>query len=229
MIVVCLMSLTGCTSFQTSMIGRGNDGEFSGNCTKLRGKGIPLKLKVPSHLEVRIVETIFIDPDTGKVLSTGKRILDVEQEVQYTDQMFFVDIARPIAGSVTADGQNQGFKIDSEGYLTSLSAEIKDTTINDISGILTGDPLKGLLTSAGVKGGKGLATQTRTIAVQRFDITECDWHHQMNDWVASIVEHCTIKCEGGDCSTCAPNGQGSMIPIIDGKVVDEAPAKILVK
>ena len=61
------LSLTavGCTSFKTTVLQRGSDSRFYPNFPCAKTKGIPVKLKVPTHLEVKIVESFFMQDSSG--------------------------------------------------------------------------------------------------------------------------------------------------------------------
>jgi hypothetical protein len=92
-------------------------------------------------------------------------------------------------------GSGKGYVLSEDGYLQSLGGSITDNTINDVTEVIGGKGFKDLVKrTSTTMGGKGLATQTRTIAVRRFDITECNWDLAMSDWVAQYIDQCTEDC-----------------------------------
>ncbi len=210
--LIGILMLTGCTSIRSTVVDRDASGNFSGNCLSLHAKGIPVKLKVPTHLEVKIEETYFVDESNGNVLATDKRILNVTTETIYSDQLFTIHVVRPFAGTLDLTGTGKGYALTEDGYLQSLGGSITDKTINDVTEVIGGKGFKDLVkrTSA-TMGGKGLATQTRTIAVRRFDITECNWHLAMSDWVGQYIHQCTEDCAVEFIPDCSQTGD-AMLP-----------------
>ncbi len=59
-LVMFLHFTSGCTSFRTSILQRTASGTFVENYPRRITRGIPVKLKVPTHLEVVIEEDFFI-------------------------------------------------------------------------------------------------------------------------------------------------------------------------
>lgn len=195
-----IFACTGCTSFTSTVVGRSRDAKFSGNLLMMRSKGIPCKFKVPTHVEVTIEETYFLDPKTGDVLVPEKRILDVTTNPIYSDQLFMVEVIRPFAGTLDMTGKDKGFFFNEKGYLTKIGASIEDKTIRDANEVLASSRFKDLVKKKStVTGGEGLTHQTRTVAIKRFNIAECDWHIAMSDWVDQYVNECTKTCVENYC------------------------------
>lgn len=207
---VCLLaacsviSATGCTSIRSTFLGKDVQGKYSGDCEETRACGVPIKLKVPTHVEVSINEVYYIDTASGDVIYPERRILFVsEPEKIYEYQLFTVDIARPFSGTLDMTGANAGYALDENQQLTSLGATTTDNTLSSISKILTEDKgLFGNKTSTG-SGGDGLSRQTRVIATKRFDINEFNWHETMNQWVENFMHDCSESCSiGCQCAQC---------------------------
>ncbi|MCA9131379.1 MAG: hypothetical protein KDB22_30055, partial [Planctomycetales bacterium] len=124
----------GCASFTTKLVGRATDGKFSGYCLKTRTKGIPCKFKVPTHVEVTIEETFFLQDDTGHVLEPEQRILNATSQFVYSDQVFMVEVPRPIAGTLDLTAKDKkGYTFNKEGHLIQIGAAIEDKTIQDVT------------------------------------------------------------------------------------------------
>ncbi len=228
------IAMTGCSSFCSSILGRGGDGKFSGRNIVTRSAGIPMKVKVPTHIEAKIVEKFFVDETKGvAVVPENARILDVQTSKVYSDQVVMVDIPRPFSG--TLDMSSDGIKLDSDGYLTQIGATFKDTTIKDITKVLESDVTKIIQTEAKSKvrlddepDEEGeeedrsntvvLTPQLRVVAVERFDISNPGWQSAMNDWIERHMGNCNTTCighweENCDCNNdlpvarSNPNGQ----------------------
>src|SRR5437868_3384845 len=110
---VGLLALTGCTSIRSTHVMH-NPRECTWDKKHLHG--IPITVKVPSQLEVRVVETKFLldgrmlltlDDVTKVPLATRR----VETDVREKDEIFTVDFVRPAAGvsELEADIKNQYF------------------------------------------------------------------------------------------------------------------------
>ena len=212
--IILVVSLSGCTSIRSTFVERGADGQFSGDRLATRARGVPIKLKVPTHVEVNIEEVYYIDVANGHVIYPKQRILEVSKpEMVYEYQMFTVDIVRPFSGTLDANGSGNGYLLDENQQLTSLGASVTDNTISSISNILKGDAGKLLgpkKTSVG-EGGKGLDRKTRVVSTKRFDITLPNWHIEMNDWINGHMQNCSSQCP----TTCGCNNCREGWPLKD--------------
>ena len=97
---------TGCTTSRSTMLNRHEDGLFTKNCD-VPTRGIPITLKVPTHLDVTIIETYYLEDrsagetkfaDLREVPMNGHRNLTVETKTIETEKVFTVDWIRPAAG-----------------------------------------------------------------------------------------------------------------------------------
>ncbi len=64
-LVASLVALAGCSSFESTIVNRNSDETLSSQHHPRTSKGVPVKLSVPSHMEVKILETLFIGPPTA--------------------------------------------------------------------------------------------------------------------------------------------------------------------
>jgi hypothetical protein len=120
-LVVGALLLPGCSSVKSQFLSR----DPSNTCWEVRKlKGIPITLRVPTHLRVSVIETAFLKAD-GTVVHTSR---DVKHDVVETAKIFTVDPKRPAAGTekYTAD-------LTDQQYFDSLSSDIQDTTISEVS------------------------------------------------------------------------------------------------
>ncbi len=223
--------LTGCSSIRTSMWTRAEDDSLHEDpCTNL--KGIPVMLKVPSHLEIQIVETLYAahDPESNslQVVKLKRPDLRVEAQLKYTEKMFLVDPVKVISGQgaygfgfgPTSQGQPEVFPDGSTtpgssagyGYLHSANYKAVDNTIKD-AGALLGTVLS--LTSAKSQSidaaSLNLVTIDSVVAFRRFDLSACD----VNEEVLAFMDLHLNRCHD-----CLNNGQR---PYKDPTIVVPAP------
>ncbi|MBL8819254.1 MAG: hypothetical protein JNL58_24700 [Planctomyces sp.] len=187
--VVC--GLSGCTSFRTTIVQSTSNGAIIPNAAEEKARGIPVKLKVPSHVIVNIFETFFVQQDVKNGLpseicmisSVGQRIrsLNLETSVDYTDKVFTVDFRRPAGGLLGISK----LEFDSEQYFRKIEAAYEERTLADvdeaIGNIGSAFSSSTTLPKSGEK--KLLAFENRLIATQRFDLSEPDWETQMQCFV----------------------------------------------
>lgn len=195
----------GCASIKTRQLFRSADGLYSAHCSPRATRGVPCKFRIETGVRAEIVETFFVDPKSGQVITPQEqRIYSLKTTPIKTDQNFVVHIPRPLAGTLDLMGNSKGYHFTEEGYLKTIGAEIEDKTVDDITSVLGNNSLGGLLkrTSAGDPeiSVNGLEAQTRVIALKEFSYGNCDWHTEMNDWINQF-EHCLNQCSG----TCFQN------------------------
>ena len=215
---------SGCTSFRSTIVNRTSDDSLRPQCGTRTTCGVPVKLKVPSHMEVKIVETFFLHKSTSsdgsgdpeiyglraktdpKAEKGDQRILNVVTELIYTDKVFTVDFPRPFAGtlSLTSSGKD-GINFDSEQYFSSIRGSYKEKTIETVSSIVGG--LAGQGTSAinyDVLNNDKYRKLTRVVAFDRFDINECGWEGKMHLFINQHLGHCNQPCGVVNCVNCSP-------------------------
>ncbi len=189
---VLLVSLAGCTSFKSTILQRTPGGGFQLNQPQSQTRGVPVKLKVPTHLEVVIQEEFFLQKTGDQnapqfeeifVKRHGQvvRPLNVETEVIYTDKVFTVDFRRPAGGVLNINEM----KFDSEQYFGSLKATYTEQTLKDIHDAL--GSLKGPLGFKTAVDDPHLKSFNREVARARFDISEPGWEDQLHCFVEQHV------------------------------------------
>lgn len=215
--IMLLLALTlvatfsGCTSIKSTMLTRFDDNSFGGNSNgtfqhhnQTRPfKGVPIALKVPTHVDVEITETYFLYKDTTKNTisevvfdNKGERIprnLDVQITPVSTKQIFTVDFVRPAAGTLTTSAT-----FSDQQYFAKIENEIVDETLQDITAaIKTVAPALGLSASArlGEDMKANIATATRTVAYARFDIDDPSFEELLDAFVSKHLTGCH-GCKG---------------------------------
>jgi hypothetical protein len=188
LLMMLASALTGCQSFSTTMLNRRGDNSLQGNSNgvaklfhKTRPyKGIPITLKVPSHLDVSIKEVYYvgIKGDRIESLLPDTRLLNVETEIIKTDKVFTVDFKRPGAGSLDLD-----LAFNKDQYFSQIVSKLDDSTIEE-AGKLAAQLISSTRqfaktsrepnpTEIAALESKGIYREERTVAYQRFDINAC--------------------------------------------------------
>src|SRR5713101_2306612 len=125
---LCVAAAAGCHSVQSTQIERSPE-ECGWKLTRLYG--IPITVKLPSHLEIKIVENRYYIPDLNDFLRDPSNNIvttrHVLYEVREKDEVFTVDTMRPAAGTAEVHAT-----MDSQ-YFTSLKGKIEDKTIEAIT------------------------------------------------------------------------------------------------
>ncbi len=219
---ILLLKITaGCASIKSTAINRTESDVFIGNsngkptvhCGARPFNGVPITMRVPTHLDVVIKEKIYFKIEgPGKLtrLHTKSRNLAIETAVVHTEKVFTVDPKRPAAGTLnytmgfgTNDSAAGGR--DNSQYFSKIKSHVEDKTINDITGVLA-DVTNALTEKAGSKTEPPpevkLLTDVRTVAWKRFDIDSCDFESQVEAFVSMHMNNCHA-CEGPQVPHCS--------------------------
>lgn len=207
---ICLATILpiGCTSYRSTIMSRLPNDQFVRN-SKQCTKGVPVTLKVPTHVDVRIVEEYFIVQGGGETVipQIGKPLRRVEMETVYTPKVLTVDFVRPAAGtlSLASDSDGNGVVLDEAGYFESIQGKIDDQTIEDLNAAipnfkkLIGTPSRKQALEVAAKGKNtelgGWHSYDAVVAVRRFDINEPCWEQEVDAFIAEHlacqIAHCT--------------------------------------
>ncbi len=215
--LLAMIVIGGCTSFRTTALYRFDNDSVTPECTNKKLKGLPVKLKVPSHVAVTIFEqqvllAITTTTTTGTPPATESKYalvsfsppqLMVETELVYTDKVFLVDFKRPAAGILDLTEA----KMDDEQYFSNITAEVTERTINDINTSLgTLQPALTQFKKPAVPKAKATTANSpeadadnvgfkkSVIAYQRFDISEPDWECRLQEFVNCQLNRCETFC-----------------------------------
>lgn len=194
--LVLIATAWGCASTTSTMLNRTDSNQVIGNSngfTRAAGqsrpfKGVPITVRLPTHLDVTINESDLYKyagtPD-HLTLIEGTTSRSVETALVETDKVFTVDPKRPAAGRLTqtldfGTGENSQF-------FDQIRYEIKDETINDINAAL--DTLLPRLTAAGTAKSasatlpKNVHELSRVVAWKRFDIDDPNFEQNVMTFV----------------------------------------------
>jgi len=209
-LILALLASSGCCSIRTTAIDRKEN-----DCIVVNPEcpmhGIPVSLRIPTHLELKVIETTYWEKQdipgekpTLVPLSTCRATRTVEHSVCYTEKIFLVDPVRPAAGT-----SNFGFEFTSngskkdggQGYLKKVSYKIDDQTIKESANLLSNALgfISAFQTGASdPKPNTGTLISTdRTVAYGQFDINGDSFEEEVSAFL-----DCNVNRVGNDCVSC---------------------------
>jgi hypothetical protein len=219
---ICILLLAGCSSISSTMLNRLDNDMFVGNsngepnmyCQATPFKGVPITVRVPTHLDVAIKEKIdiYIKDEDLKVVRGLRRNLFVEASTVLTEKVFTVDVSRPIAGNIdyTFDFNSDG-KSTNPQYFRQVKAKIVDETIQDVNAALgTLMPLFGNKSGRSTSATNAdIVPEIRTVAWKRFDIDSPSFELDVQTFVEQHL-NCCRDCQSADIRT--DQGRTTQIP-----------------
>lgn len=142
MALLLLAIVAGCTSMRSTSLTRQDDDSYVHN-EKVPTPGVPVTVKVPSHLELAVVETLYFydaDKEDGQIdlrrldifKKDDRRNIKVKSEIIKTEKVITVDFKRPAAGSLE---YNLGFDTK-EQYITQIETFLYDRTLEDAANLI---------------------------------------------------------------------------------------------
>lgn len=199
---IILSCISGCTSISSTLVNRTDNDMFVGNSNGEPNmhsgarpfKGVPITVRVPTHVDVAIREKVryYAADNSLTPIKTRHRHLFVQTDLIYTDKVFMVDVKRPAAGTLdyTMEFGALGDDVDNRQYFKSLKSKIEDKTLADVSTAIS-TVLQAIPTSKDDgqneegtnKDTAGVIVEERTVAWKRFDIDAYDFEDQVSLFV----------------------------------------------
>ena len=225
--ILGLAFLCGCNTFRTTAIDRTEDDCLVVNpdCPM---KGIPVSIRVPTHLEINVIETTYWEKKdivgskpTLVPIHTCRPTRTVQSNICYTEKVFLVDPVRPASGMQSygftfqsKDGKNS--RDQGKGYLQNVAYKIDDQTIKESTNLLANS--LGLLQGFAVSANQpqpnegSLVATDRSIAFTRIDINSPYFETEVEQFLDTHVNNrcgevpCPQICQPEMCkvSTSAP-------------------------
>jgi hypothetical protein len=199
--------LSGCASFSTIPLTRQDSGLVAGDsngegrlgCRTRPFRGIPMKVKVQTHVDVWIDERYVLYKgekfETWREKPLANKLYSVRTEAVITDQIVITDFKRPASGVLDVN-----IDFTDNQYIDKITSDLTDTTITDSAELLTT-----IITKTGVAGFNAdtgtpptndrWQWKIRTVAYQRFDINAPDFEHQLEQFVNLHMNGCN-RCSG---------------------------------
>lgn len=212
-LLLLVVTSSGCKSYSTTALNRLGSGIFTGDsngkpkpgCRTRPYKGIPVTLRVPTHLDIYIDETYFVKIDSGnktasEPLAGRCRLLNIRTQVIESEKVFTVDFKRPASGVLDLD---LTFNQD-EQYFSKIVSQLQDDTIEDTAALVAQaiNSIQAFQTSTGddndaekqMMANASLIEDKRVVAYQRFDIDDPDFEYQVEQFVNQHLNHCN-QCD----------------------------------
>lgn len=216
---------TGCGSIKTTAYDRLEDDTLIANPDQ-HLKGVPVTLKIPTHLKLTIEEKTFWRVEGSDLIpvSTCRATRDVIPKVQYTEKIFLVDPVKPGAGTSSYgftfknDAAGPDSKYSGKGQLSGLSYDITDNTITESAALLQKSlnfvgafPIKpkGAKASAEAFGSGNSEVEdlnviqtTRVIAWSQFDINSEHFEEDVMGFLNTYLNERSCEPGGPVTTTC---------------------------
>lgn len=221
-LILLNVTLLGCQSTSSTLLSRSEGGQLFGNSNGKQAfghgakpfKGIPVTVRIPTHVDITIVETLYFNQDSMSPICMTRRTMNAIPEYKYSDKIISVDPKRPVAGKLDYNlgFQNENSEPRDRQFFSKIDYSVEDKTISTIDEILKSvipnlvpKQSKAVTTSSGGTSNdriseNKLAEIDRVVAWRRFDINSPDFEHQLT----AFIEHHLNNCHS--CSNNVMNG-----------------------
>ena len=126
-----LLTQIGCSSMSSTMLTRDESNQFWSRKGAL--KGVPITLKVPTHVQLTMFERHFLFKNSegqNVRLALPFVVRDFSQEFIYSEKIFTVDFKRPAAGLY-----NLNLDLSPDQYISELQHDVTDETIREVTAL----------------------------------------------------------------------------------------------
>ena len=177
--LLLLLITGGCTSISSTMLFRNECNSGWNKIPKL--KGVPITVKIPTHLKVYVYDTHLLKTD-GEFVDAKFPIRDFATEFVYSEKIFTVDFKRPAAGAFNLD-----VDLTDDQYIEKIQHDVTDQTISEVGGLL--DSIGGLpgFNLANDSGNGAQAPQITPVksvaAVGLFEIDDPIFEEKVTDFI----------------------------------------------
>ena len=191
---------TGCRSAVSTHVAPDPSGTF---WETKRLRGVPVTVKLPTHLDVRVVERrylrstetngikAFTPLEIGGVEFVSRH---VEFQVREKDQVFLVDAVRPAAGKQTYNAEFDG------QYFKEFDTRVEDKTIETVTNIVKQftpkPPGKGSASAISqTPEVAGLTPVDRVVAAKVFEFRNPGLEADLRAFLDTYLNNCQIPCQ----------------------------------
>ncbi len=186
MALVAALAAGGCVSMRSVMLHR-NESNTAWEKTR-HLPGVPITLKVPTHLQISIVEKHFLTKaqDGYRRVELPVPVRRVQMDFQYTERIFTVDFKRPAAGTLDLKLR---FKEDQQ-YFEQIEQRVIDQTIQDVAKLIGAIAPRGVLAPAVAASAvpADLVEIESVVAVGWFELDDPTFEHQVSAFL-----HCHLN------------------------------------
>lgn len=184
-----MIGVIGCSSSASTVFTR-NESNSGWSLVK-RVKGIPITVKIPTHVKLYVYEKIFLQEvkaigDVTEIREIELRVpvRDFAQDFIYSEKIMMVDFKRPAAGAF-----NLEVDLTEDQYIEKIQHDVTDETIQRVTelvGTLAPDGLLGRLASKDDPGGMidpKIKEVKSVVAVGVFEIDAPDFELQIAEFL----------------------------------------------
>jgi hypothetical protein len=200
-VVLCLgLGLLGCRSAVSTHVER--DPDARGGWATQHMRGVPVTVRVPNQLEVRLVEYRYVDASGAPVMLDGTMTqltsLHAETIVRERDVVFTVDAVRPASGTLTYSSE-----FTKQQFFKDFNSKVVDTTIQDIANSIKSiTSTIGGLPKVAPKSAVGVGNPSdanlqyveNVIAVQLFDVYDPNLATEVREFLHKHLNNCAPSC-----------------------------------
>ncbi len=206
-----LLAALGCNSIRTTVLDRSEDDRLQKNRPTTSLKGIPVMLKVPTHMEITVYERSFFyqTKQSNRLVAVDCNEMPtrfVKTNVAKTEKMFLVDPKRAAAGiteyGFKFQGGEEGKSAAGHGYLSQANYKVQDETLTQAASLVN-SVAAALLTSPGTPGADPKSVMEaengdavpvheidRVVAFCRFDINSPTYDEDVRQFLNQYLNHC---------------------------------------
>lgn len=224
-VIALAAALSGCSSFSSTLVHRAED-NMAWEKRKLHG--VPITLKVPTHVRIDVTEKHFFVLNQAKDDKTLVTRLERKaakfpiREVAYhlieTEKIFTVDLKRPGAGTINA-------KVDfapDDQYFNEIKTKVVDETIDQVGNLISQVAPSGLFgaPTSDAEPGKFVSGRIKelpsVVASKIFEIDSPDFEIQVRAFLGRHL-NCCNSCDLQPVDTTRPSELGAPVrlPITD--------------
>ena len=178
--------LIGCKSSSSTMFSRNEMN--SSWCRFRKVAGIPITIKVPTHVKMYVYETHYLEQDDAgngvkktAYINLPVTIRDFAHEMVYSEKIVMVDFKRPAAGAF-----NLEVDLTDDQYIKKIQHDVTDQTLNEINGILNTLGGQNSIFKLASKQDNNISSITEVksvVAVGMFEIDSPDFEFQVQEFL----------------------------------------------
>jgi len=184
-IVAVLLGITGCKSSRSTVFFRD---EMNSEWETEKANGIPITVKVPTHLKLYVYEKHFLENATVGSVNTVRYLelpvvlRDFAHDFVYTEKMVLVDFKRPAAGAF-----NLEVDFTEDQYIQKVQHDITDETIQRVTEFVDTLAPQGLFRQASDGPGADVERKIKevkaVVAVGMFEVDAPDFEAQVAEFL----------------------------------------------
>ncbi|MGC3967426.1 MAG: hypothetical protein QM775_08675 [Pirellulales bacterium] len=186
--MIVAVGTSGCTSIRSTFLTR--DAANAGWERHCHLDGIPITLKVPTHIKLYVFDKHYLElvtmPDNSKQIvpiELDVPVRDFAQEFLFTEKIFTVDFKRPAAGSA-----NLRLEMTDEQYFNKIQHDVTDDTIAKVNDLMkkftpAGRSIFGMAASAEAGAAPKVKEVKSLVAVGLFDVDAPDLEQQLMNFL----------------------------------------------